>query len=64
MIAARVESAAFGDGPEAAALRYEHIKVPPQGARIAVSVDGSFDVPDRRVIPFIEGDAIIRHMAD
>jgi len=45
-------------------MRYEHIKVPPQGARIAVSVDGSFDVPDRRVIPFIEGDAIIWHMAD
>ena len=39
-------------------MRYEHITVPPQGARIAVNADGSLNVPDRPIIPFIEGDGI------
>jgi isocitrate dehydrogenase len=39
-------------------MRYEHITVPPQGARITVNADGSLNVPDRPIIPFIEGDGI------
>jgi len=33
-----------------------HIKVPAQGQKITVNADMSLDVPDRPVIPFIEGD--------
>ena len=39
-------------------MRYEHIKLPAQGARITVNADGSLLVPDRPIIPFIEGDGI------
>src|SRR5690348_307790 len=39
-------------------MQYEHIKVPADGQKIAVNPDGSIRVPDRPVIPFIEGDGI------
>jgi isocitrate dehydrogenase len=39
-------------------MQYEHIKIPADGRRIAVHPDGSIDVPDRPIIPFIEGDGI------
>jgi isocitrate dehydrogenase len=35
---------------------YQHIKVPTDGARISVKPDLSLEVPDRPIIPFIEGD--------
>lgn len=37
---------------------YQHISVPPGGDKIIASADGSLRVPDRPVIPFIEGDGI------
>ena len=36
-------------------MAYEHIKVPTEGARITIR-DGRLVVPDRPIIPFIEGD--------
>ena len=39
-------------------MEYEHIVVPGDGDRIAVAEDGSLSVPDRPIIPFIEGDGI------
>ena len=39
-------------------MQYEHIKVPTDGAKITVNPDGSINVPDHPVIPFIEGDGI------
>ena len=33
-----------------------HIQVPAQGAKITVNADASLNVPDRPIIPFIEGD--------
>jgi isocitrate dehydrogenase len=39
-------------------MRYEHIRVPGQGARITTNADGSLVVPERPIIPFIEGDGI------
>ncbi len=38
--------------------KYEHIHIPADGARITVHSDQSLDVPDRPIIPFIEGDGI------
>ena len=35
---------------------YQHIKLPTQGEKIAVNSDFSLRVPDRPIIPFIEGD--------
>jgi isocitrate dehydrogenase len=35
---------------------YQHIKVPAAGEKITVNQDFSLNVPDRPVIPFIEGD--------
>jgi len=35
---------------------YKHIKVPSDGAKITVNKDFSLNVPDRPIIPFIEGD--------
>ncbi len=40
------------------AEKYEYIHVPADGERIAVQSDHSLDVPDRPIIPFIEGDGI------
>ena len=35
---------------------YQHIKVPVDGEKIRVNADSSLAVPDRPIIPFIEGD--------
>jgi isocitrate dehydrogenase len=35
---------------------YRHVRVPSEGERIAVGADGVWRVPDRPIIPFIEGD--------
>jgi isocitrate dehydrogenase len=37
---------------------YQHIQVPARGEKITVNADMSLDVPDRPVIPYIEGDGI------
>ena len=39
-------------------MKYDHIVVPQDGARITINPDGSLVVPDRPIIPFIEGDGI------
>jgi isocitrate dehydrogenase len=39
-------------------MAYEHIKVPSDADRIGVDSDGTLQVPDRPIIPFIEGDGI------
>ena len=39
-------------------MKYEYIHVPADGTRITVNADGSLDVPDQPIIPFIEGDGI------
>jgi len=39
-------------------MQYEHIVVPPDGQRIRINTDASLEVPDRPIIPFIEGDGI------
>ncbi len=35
---------------------YQHIKVPAQGDKIVVKSDGSLNVPDQPIIPYLEGD--------
>ncbi len=37
-------------------MSYQHIQVPAAGDRITVGPDGSLNVPDAPIIPFIEGD--------
>jgi isocitrate dehydrogenase len=39
-------------------MQYEHITVPSGAQRITVNPDTSLNVPDRPIIPFIEGDGI------
>lgn len=39
-------------------MAYDKINVPHDGAAIRVGADGALDVPDRPIIPFIEGDGI------
>ncbi len=39
-------------------MGYQHIKVPAEGEKITVNADLSLNVPDRPIIPFIEGDGI------
>jgi isocitrate dehydrogenase len=39
-------------------MTYKHIAVPDDGAKIQVNADHSLSVPDRPIIPFIEGDGI------
>ena len=39
-------------------MSYQHIEVPAEGSPITASADGSLSVPDRPIIPFIEGDGI------
>ncbi len=39
-------------------MGYQHIKVPTEGEKISVNADLSLNVPDRPIIPFIEGDGI------
>ena len=39
-------------------MDYRHVRVPEQGERITVNADHSLTVPDRPIVPFIEGDGI------
>ncbi len=39
-------------------MAFQHIQVPADGKRISVNADNSLNVPDRPIIPFIEGDGI------
>ncbi|MYD43779.1 MAG: NADP-dependent isocitrate dehydrogenase [Gammaproteobacteria bacterium] len=39
-------------------MSYQHIDVPTDGTKISVAEDGSLNVPDNPLIPFIEGDGI------
>jgi isocitrate dehydrogenase len=39
-------------------MKYEHIVVPPNGGKITINTDLSLNVPDRPIVPFIEGDGI------
>jgi isocitrate dehydrogenase len=39
-------------------MQYDHIRVPADGRRIGVNPDASIEVPDRPIIPFVEGDGI------
>ncbi len=39
-------------------MAYQHITVPESGERITVNEDFSLNVPDRPIIPYIEGDGI------
>jgi len=39
-------------------MAYKHIVIPKDGEKIKVNADNSINVPDRPVIPFIEGDGI------
>ncbi|MGD2137604.1 MAG: NADP-dependent isocitrate dehydrogenase [Gammaproteobacteria bacterium] len=39
-------------------MAYQQIKIPETGQKIRVNPDNSLDVPDRPIIPFIEGDGI------
>jgi isocitrate dehydrogenase len=36
--------------------QYQHVKVPAAGSKITVGADGSLNVPDQPIIPYIEGD--------
>ena len=36
----------------------QHIEIPGDGQKITVNVDGSLNVPDRPIIPYIEGDGV------
>jgi isocitrate dehydrogenase len=36
----------------------QHIEVPGDGQKITVNADGTLNVPDRPIIPFIEGDGV------
>src|ERR1700720_3060782 len=37
-------------------MAYEHIKVPSNGEKITLGANHTLNVPDRPIIPFIEGD--------
>ncbi len=39
-------------------MTYQHIRVPADGEKITVNGDGSLNVPDNPIIPYIEGDGI------
>jgi isocitrate dehydrogenase len=39
-------------------MQYEKIAVPADGEAITANLDGTIEVPDRPIIPFIEGDGI------
>ena len=39
-------------------MQYEHIVVPPNGRKITINTDLSLKVPDKPIIPYIEGDGI------
>jgi isocitrate dehydrogenase len=39
-------------------MGYQHITVPADGEKITANADMSLNVPNRPIIPFIEGDGI------
>src|SRR5260370_23729331 len=39
-------------------MQYEHIVVRPNGRKITINTDLSLNVPDKPIIPYIEGDGI------
>ena len=39
-------------------MKYDHIVVPADGRKITINPDGTLEVPDQPIIPFIEGDGI------
>ncbi|HEY5655484.1 MAG TPA: NADP-dependent isocitrate dehydrogenase [Woeseiaceae bacterium] len=39
-------------------MHYDFIKVPTEGERITINPDHTINVPDRPIVPFIEGDGI------
>ena len=39
-------------------MHYDHIVVPKDGQRISINGDATLGVPDRPIVPFIEGDGI------
>lgn len=39
-------------------MQYDHIKLPTNGKAITINRDNSLNVPDRPIIPYIEGDGI------
>ncbi len=39
-------------------MSFQHIRLPEQGERITANADHSLEVPERPIIPFIEGDGI------
>jgi len=39
-------------------MAYEHIRVPADGEKITANGDGSLNIPNNPIIPFIEGDGI------
>ena len=39
-------------------MHYDHIEVPDDGDKIVVNPDHSITVPDRPIVPYIEGDGI------
>ena len=39
-------------------MGYQHLTVPSAGSRISVAEDGTLNVPDNPIIPYIEGDGI------
>ena len=39
-------------------MHYDHIAIPEDGEKITINRDASINVPDRPIIPFIEGDGI------
>ncbi|MFN2301645.1 MAG: NADP-dependent isocitrate dehydrogenase [Gammaproteobacteria bacterium] len=39
-------------------MTYKHIKIPSDGAAVTIAEDGTRRVPDRPIVPFVEGDGI------
>ncbi|WP_207062206.1 NADP-dependent isocitrate dehydrogenase [Motiliproteus sp. SC1-56] len=39
-------------------MAYQHIQVPAEGEKITSNADGSLNVPDKPIVPYIEGDGI------
>ncbi|NBO00217.1 MAG: NADP-dependent isocitrate dehydrogenase, partial [Betaproteobacteria bacterium] len=37
---------------------FQHIRVPPEGKQITLQANGSLQVPDHPIIPYIEGDGV------
>ena len=44
-------------------MKFEHISPPSDGRKITINTDGSLIVPERPIIPFVEGDGIGRDIS-